>query len=155
MRYSRRRACGYGNRIKLCFPSRRSLELARKLVQCVTPLCTVTKIQVDAQRVYGDVVVPLGPLPEGEGIAGAMLPCPTPLHVEQLTCVVSAITPAQRLRYVIDDSVSLIQPCVDHSDAFTSACGLASVMEQAGVLRALMRAEVSVTLNFGITAAVQ
>jgi len=136
MRYSRRRACGYGNRIRLCFPSRRSLELARKLVQCVTPLCTVTKTQVGAQRVYGDVVVPLGPLPEGEGIAGA-------------------ITPVQRLRNVIDDSVSLIQTCVDHSDAFASACGLASVMEQAGVLRALMRAEVSVTLNFGIPAAVQ
>ncbi len=115
----------------------------------------MTKTQVGAQSVYGDVVVPLGPLPEGEGIAGAMLPCPTPLHVEQRTCVVSAITPAQRLRNVIDDSVSLIQPCVDHSDAFASACGLASVMEQAGVLRALMRAEVSVTLNFGIPAAVQ
>ena len=77
--------------------------------------------QVGDQRVYGDVVVPFGPLPEGEGIAGAMLPCPTPLHVEERTCVVSAITPAQRLRdatalifgNVIDDSVSLIQPCVD------------------------------------------
>ena len=30
--------------------------------------------QVGDQRVYGDVVVPFGPLPEGEGIAGAMLP---------------------------------------------------------------------------------
>ena len=85
----------------------------------------------------------------GGGIAGAMLPCPTPLHVEQRTCVVSAITPAQRLRdatalifgNVIDDSVSLVQPCVDHCDAFASACGL---VEQADVLRALMRAEVSV-----------
>ena len=112
--------------------------------------------QVGAQRVGGDVVVPFGPLPEGEGIAGAMLPCPTPLHVEQRTCMVSAITPAQRLRdatalifgNVIDDSVSLVQPCVDHCDAFASACGLASVVEQADVLRALLRAEVSVSLNF-------
>jgi hypothetical protein len=92
--------------------------------------------QVGARCVYGDVVVPFGPLPEGEGIAGAMLPCPTPLHVEQRICVVSAITPAQRLRdatalifgNVIDDSVSLIQPCVDHCDAFASACDLASVV---------------------------
>jgi hypothetical protein len=53
---------------------------------------------VGAQRVYGDVVVPFGPLPEEEGIAGAILPYPTPLHVEQRACVVSAITPAQRLR---------------------------------------------------------
>jgi hypothetical protein len=129
----------------------------------VTPLCTVTKTQVGAQRVYGDVVVPFGPLPEGEGIAGAMLPCPTPLHVEQHACVVSAITPAQRLRdatalifgNVIDESVSLIQPCVDHCDAFASACGWASVVEQVDVLRALMRAEVSISLNFGIPAAVQ
>ena len=29
----RRRTCGYGNRRKLCFPRRRSLELVRKLVQ--------------------------------------------------------------------------------------------------------------------------
>ena len=85
--------------------------------------------RVGAQRVYGDVVVPFGPLPEGEGIAGAILPYPTPLHVEQRACVVSAITPAQRLRdatalifgNVIDDLVSLIQPCVDHCDAFASA----------------------------------
>ena len=113
--------------------------------------------KVGAQR---DVVVPFGPLPEWEGIAGAMLPCPTQLHVEQRACVVSAITPAQRLRditalifgNVIDDSVSLIQPCLDHCDA---SCGLASVVEQADVLRALMRAEVSVSLNFGIPAAVQ
>ena len=108
--------------------------------------------QVGAQRVNGDVVVPFGPLPEGEGIAGAKLPCPTPLHVEQRTCVVSAITPAQRLR---DATVSLVQPCVDHCDAFASACGLASVVEQADVLRELLRAEVSVSLNFGIPAAVQ
>ena len=109
---------------------------------------------------FGDVV--FGP-PEGEGIAGAMLPCPTPLHVEQRTCVVRAITPAQRLRdatalifgNAIDDSGSLIQPCVDHCDALASACGLASVVEQADVLRALLRAEVSVSLNFGIPAAVQ
>ena len=119
--------------------------------------------QVGDQRVYGDVVVPFGPLPEGEGIAGAMLPCPTPLHVVERTCVVSAITPAQRLRdatalifgNVIDDSVSLIQPCVDHCAAFASACGMALAVEQADVLRALMRAEVSVSLNFGIPAAVQ
>jgi len=100
-------------------------------------------------------LVPFGPL--------AMLPCPTQFHVEQRAFVVSAITPAQRLRdatalifvNVIDDSVSLIQPCVDHCDAFASAYGLASVVEQADVLRALMRAEVSVSLNFGIPAAVQ
>ena len=123
----------------------------------------MVETQVGAQRVYGDVVVPFGPLPEGEGVAGAMLPCPTPLHVEQCTCVVSAIRPAQRLRdatalifgNVIDDSVSLIQPCVDHCDAFASACGLASVVEQADVLRALLRAEVSVSLNLVIPAAVQ
>ena len=30
--------------------------------------------QVGAQRVGGDVVVPFCPLPEGEGIAGAMVP---------------------------------------------------------------------------------
>jgi hypothetical protein len=116
--------------------------------------------QVGAQRVCGDAVVPFGPLPEGEGNAVAMLLCPTPLHVEQRACVISAITPAQRLRdatalifgNVIDDSVSLIQPCVDHCDAFASACGLASAVEQADVLRALMRAEVLVSLNFGIPA---
>ena len=60
---------------------------------------------------FGDVVVPFG-----EGIAGAMMPCPTPLHVEQRTYVVSAITRVQRLRdatalifgNLINDSGSLI-----------------------------------------------
>ena len=44
---------------------------------------------------------------------------------------------------------------MDHCNAFASACGLAWVVEQADVLLALMRAEVSVSLYFGIPAAVQ
>jgi hypothetical protein len=68
-------------------------------------------------------VVPFGPLPVGEGGAGSLLQLPTSLHVDQPVSGVSAITPAQRLcdaqsmifRNVIEDSVSLIQPCAPTS----------------------------------------
>ena len=66
----------------------------------------------------GDERQPFGPLPVGEGVAGATRPLPPSIHVDQSSCAVSAITPAQRLRdakalifcNVIDDSVSLVQP---------------------------------------------
>ena len=80
----------------------------------------------------------------------------------QPVVVVRAITPAQRLRdttvrifsNVIDDSVSLLQPSVELCSAFATACGVATVVERAEVLQALMIADKSVSLNFDIPAAV-
>ena len=106
--------------------------------------------------------IPFGPLPVGEGVAGSLLPLPPPLHVVQPVGAVRAITPAQRLRdatvrifsNVIDDSVTLLQPCVELCSAFATACGIATVVGRAEVIQALMSADKSVSLNFGIPAAV-
>ena len=82
-----------------------------------------TEIHVAEALVYwepgpieGDGRQPFGPLPVGEGVAGATWPLPPSLLVDQSSCIVSAITPAQRLCdatalifcNVIDDSLSLV-----------------------------------------------
>ena len=85
----------------------------------------------------GDGRQPFGPLPVGEGVAGATWPLPLSLHVDQSSCIVSAITPAQRLRdatalifcNVSDDSLSLVQPCSDMCTAFSAACGIDTEVE--------------------------
>ncbi len=122
----------------------------------------MASVQVEPRHYLSTGVVPFGPLPVGEGAAGSLLQLPTSLHVDQPVSGVSAITPAQRLRdaqsmifrNVIEDSVSLIQPCVDMCSDFATACGDTTVVGESGVLRALMSAEVSISLNFGIPAAV-
>ena len=90
----------------------------------------MASVLVEPQRYMGTGVVPCGPLPVGEGAAGSLLQLSTSLHVDQPVSGVSAITPAQRLRDaqsmifrdLIEDSVSLIQPCVDMCSDFATAC---------------------------------
>ena len=104
-------------------------------------------VHLEPGPIDGDERQPFGPLPVGEGVAGARS-----LHVDQSSCIVSAITPAQRLRdatalifcNVIDDSLSLVQPCSDMCAAFSAACGMDTGVERVAVLRALMSAEMSV-----------
>ena len=82
-----------------------------------------TEIHVAEALVYweprpidGDGRQPFGPLPVGEGVAGATWPLPPSLLVDQSSCIVRAITPAQRLCdatalifcNVIDDSLFLV-----------------------------------------------
>ena len=91
----------------------------------------------------------------------AMLP--VPLHVASEAVGVRSITPAQRQRdatapifgNVSDDSMLLLQPCVDLCEAFARACGRRAEVSEAGVMQRLLSAEVTVQLNFGIPAAVE
>lgn len=106
---------------------------------------------------------PFGPLPTGVGVAGVEMPLLPSLHVLSRELGVRSITPSQRLRDAtalifnkdIDDSLTLVQPCVTLCSAFASACGVNTCENEAGVYQALLKAEVTVTLNFGIPAAVQ
>ena len=101
----------------------------------------MASVQVEPQHYMSTGVVPFGPLPVGEGAAGSLLQLPTSLHVDQPVSDVSAITPAQRLRdaqsmifrKVIEDSVSLIQLCVDMCSDFATACGVTTVVGESGV----------------------
>ena len=89
----------------------------------------------------------------GRGVAGSLLPLPPPLHVVQPVGVVRDAT-VRIFSNAIDDSVTLLQPCVELCSAFATACGIATVVGRAEVLQALMSADKSVSLNFGIPAAV-
>ena len=106
--------------------------------------------------------IPFGPLPVGVAVMSEPLLPPCSLYVASGAVGVPSITPAQRLRdatalifgNVSDDSLLLLQPCVDLCTAFAQTCGCNARVEGAGVMRVLLRVEVTVTLNFGIPAAV-
>ena len=107
------------------------------------------------------VRVPYGPLPVGMVTVCDVTMLPVPLHVALEA--VGSITPAQRQRdatalifgNVSDDSMLLLQPCVDLCEAFARACGHSASVSEAGVMQRLLSAEVTVQLNYGIPAAVE
>ena len=85
------------------------------------------------------------------------------MYVASGAVCVPSITLAQRLRdattlifgNVSNDSTLLIQPCLDLCTAFAQACACSASVAETEVMRVLLRAEVTVTLNFGIPAAVE
>ena len=109
------------------------------------------------------VRVPYGPLPVGMVTVCDATMLPMPLHVALEAVGVRSITPAQRQRdatalifgNVSDDSMLLLQPCVDLCEAFARACGHSASVSEAGVMQRLLSAEVTVQLNYGIPAAVE
>jgi hypothetical protein len=58
-------------------------------------------------------------------------------------------------RNVIEDSVSLIQPCADMCTDFATSCGVTTVVGIRKSSRALMSKEVLISSNFGIPTSVQ
>jgi hypothetical protein len=107
--------------------------------------------------------IPFGPLPVDASAMSKLLVPPCSLYVASGAVGVPSITPAQRLRdatapifgNVSNDSTLLLQPCLDLCTAFAQACACSASVEETGVMRVLLRAEVTVTLNFGIPAAVK
>ena len=106
---------------------------------------------------------PFGPLPVGMVTVCDVAMLPVPLRVASEAVSVRSITPARRQRdatapifaNVSDDSMLLLQPCVDLCEAFARACGRRAEISEAGVMQRLLSAEVTVQLNFGIPAAVE
>ncbi len=107
--------------------------------------------------------VPFGPLPVDASALSELLVLPCSLYVASGAVGVPSITPAQRLRdatalifgNVSNDSTLLIQPSLDLCTAFAQACACSASVEGTEVMKVLLRAEVTVTLNFGIPAAVE
>ena len=81
--------------------------------------------------------------PVGMVEPGALTSVPISLHVTSGVVGVPSLTPAQRLRdatalifgNVIDDSLLLLQPCVDLCESFAQACGCNAEVGKAGVMR--------------------
>ena len=120
-------------------------------------------VPTDPLVIEDDGRIPFGPLPvDVNGMSDLLLP-PCSLYVASGAVGVPSITPAQRLRdatalifgNVSDDSLLLIQPCLDLCTAFAHACSCSASVEETEVMRVLLRAEITVTLNFGIPAALK
>jgi len=120
-------------------------------------------VPTDPLVIKDDGRIPFGLLPvDVNGMSELLLP-PCLLYVASGAVGVRSITHAQRLRdatalifgNVSNDSSLLIQPCLDLCTAFAQACACSASVEETEVMRVLLRAEVTVTLNFGIPAAVE